>query len=85
MGLALGHTGPCAAPWARPKKINDALESAKGYIVSGCWELKRKFWLNVFPMRAWAPSTTEEKAFHVDDPAGWGLALPLCGNTKKMI
>jgi len=22
---------------------NDALESPKGYIVSGCWELKRKF------------------------------------------
>jgi hypothetical protein len=35
--------GLCAEPWVQPKKINDALESPKGYIVSGCWELKRKF------------------------------------------
>jgi hypothetical protein len=33
-------------PVQRPgpvKENTDALESPKGYIVSGCWELKRKF------------------------------------------
>src|ERR1039458_1459275 len=41
-GLALGQTGPCAAPWARPKKIIMRWNPRKG-IVSACWELKRKF------------------------------------------
>ena len=30
-------------PWAGPKENIYALESLNGYIVSGCWELKRKF------------------------------------------
>jgi hypothetical protein len=30
-------------PWTRTKENIHALEFPKGYIVSGCWELKRKF------------------------------------------
>ena len=45
-GLELGQTEPCPSLGPGHRK-NCALEFLKGYIVSGCWELKSKFRLKL--------------------------------------
>src|ERR1039457_1588066 len=42
-GTWVGPCGPCAEPGGHPQRENGALDSLKGSIVWGCWELKRKF------------------------------------------
>jgi len=45
-GTRVGAHGTLCCALGPAKENNDALESLKGYIVWGRWELKRKFRLN---------------------------------------
>ena len=45
MGTRIGTVWTLSQALGQAKKNKYALEPPKGYIVSGCWQLKRKFWL----------------------------------------
>ena len=62
--------------WIAAREKNGARESLDGYIVSGCWELKRKFQLAPNSKRQAGNCDAAESAKLSAARTGW----PWCGN-----
>src|ERR1035438_2326023 len=71
-GTLVGAHGTLCRALGPDKENNDAMESPKGYILSGCSELKGKFWL-IPPLRSPICDFTGNEETHEEKFADVGI------------
>jgi len=90
-GTCVGADGTLSGALGPAKENTYALESLKEYIVSRCWELKRKFRITVlrelcYPQRSWGqPSRLGAGRTGARGDGQFLCAIPVPGGTKSVM